>query len=526
MKKSRFLGIILSLSFVVTTALTGCSSTPQETQPNTQDPSSTTTAPKEGGTLVIARLSDATKLDPHLGADIPSASIYQSKIYENLVKQDEKMEIKPELATEWKKLDELTWEFKLRQGVIFHDGTPFTAESVKKTMARLLDKKTGSPRANLFEMVEEVKVIDDYTVQFKTKYPYIPLLPTLAHYAGGIISPKAIDEHREKLGQNPVGTGPFKFESWIPGQEIVFTKNDNYWGDKAKIDKVVFKIIPEDTTRIAMVETGEAQIAEPIPVSEMERIQASSTMSLYRSDAWGTDYIGFNLKKKPFDDIRVRQAISYAIDTDAIIKGVFNNVGKKAAGPMGSGVWGYSENIKGYAYDVNKAKALLAEAGYPNGFKTTIWTNDKKERMNLAEVVQSQLKGIGIDLEIKVVEWGAYLESTGKGEQDMFILGWSNATGDADYNQYFNYHTEAHGSVGNRFFYSNPEVDKLINEGRRESDETKRKAIYEKAQEIEMREAPMVMIRYFENLAVTGKNVKNFRIHPSGNLILNDVILQ
>ncbi len=275
-----------------------------------------------------------------------------------------------------------------------------------------------------------------------------------------------------------------------------------------------------------MVETGEAQIAEPIPVSEMERIQASSTMSLYRSDAWGTDYIGFNLKKKPFDDIRVRQAISYAIDTDAIIKGVFNNVGKKAAGPMGSGVWGYSENIKGYAYDVNKAKALLAEAGYPNGFKTTIWTNDKKERMNLAEVVQSQLKGIGIDLEIKVVEWGAYLESTGKGEQDMFILGWSNATGDADYNQYFNYHTEAHGSVGNRFFYSNPEVDKLINEGRRESDETKRKAIYEKAQEIEMREAPMVMIRYFENLAVTGKNVKNFRIHPSGNLILNDVILQ
>ena len=481
---------------------------------------------KGGGTLIIATLADATSLDPHLGSDIPSANVYCEKIFEGLVRQNEAMEIKPALATEWKRVDPLTWEFKLRRGVKFHDGTPFNAAAVKKNIERVLDPKTASPRKSLFEMIKEVKIIDDYTVQIITKYPFTPLLANLSHYSAGMISPKAIDEQGLKLGQNPVGTGPFKFESWKPGQEITLVKFNDYWGEKPKVDKVVFKVIPEDSTRIAMVETGEAHLAEPVPVNDVERITKSATMKLLRFPALGVDYIGFNVKKKPFDDVRVRKAIYHAIDTDAILKGVFNNVGAKLNAPMGPKVWGYNPDLKGYSYDVAKAKELLKEAGYPNGFDTTIWTNDNKIRIKLAEVVQSQLKAIGINARIKVLEWGAYLDATGKGEHDLFILGWSNMTGDADYNQYFLFASKAIGYTGNRSFYSNPEVDKLIDAGRMESDPAKRKEIYYKAQAIEMDEAPVIMIRNQELLVAASKKVQGLAMHPADIMLLNNVSLR
>ncbi|MGY0692396.1 glutathione ABC transporter substrate-binding protein [Virgibacillus sp. FSP13] len=478
-----------------------------------------------GGELVIAVLSDATQLDPHKGTDIPSANVYHGKIYEGLVKQDKNMEIQPVLATDWEQIDDLTWKFKLREGVKFHDGTDFNAEAVKKTFDRVLSEETASPRASLYEMIEEINIVDDYTVEFKTSYPFAPLLSNLAHYAGGIISPKAIDEYGAELGQHPVGTGMFKFESWTPGSEIKLSTYDEYWGEKPNIDSVVFKVVPEDSTRIAMVETGEAHLAEPVPVSEVDRIENSQNMKLNRSDGLGIDYIGFNVEKEPFDDARVRQAINYAVDKEAIISGVYNNVGTVAKGPMGPGVWGYSENIAGYSYNIEKAKELLKEAGYEDGFKTTIWTNDNKARMDVAEVVQSQLKGIGIETEIKVVEWGAYLEGTANGDHDMFILGWSNMTGDADYNQYFLFHSDAKGNPGNRSFYDNPEVDELINKGRQETNPDKRLEIYEKAQKIEVEDAPMVFLRNDEDLVAVGNNVEGFWMHPAGIYMIEDVTL-
>jgi peptide/nickel transport system substrate-binding protein len=521
MKKAKQLSVWFSFVLIAVLMLSGCAS---------KDPGSVkASTPKSGKEtsqdLIIAVLSDATKLDPHLGTDIPSANVYHGKIYEGLVKQDENMEIKPSLATEWKKLDDVTWEFKLRKDVLFHDGTEFKADAVKKTIERVQAKETASPRANLFAMIKEVKIVDDYTVQLITAYPYAPLLANLAHYSAGIISPKAI-ESGANIGQNPVGTGPFKFKEWKPGQEIVLEKNADYWGKKPNINTVTFKVVPEGSTRIAMVETGEANITEPVPVNEIGRIENSDKMKLVRSDALGIDYIGFNTQKKPFDNPKVRQAISYAIDTKAILKGVYNDVGTFANAPMGPGVWGNDKTLKGYSYDPEKAKKLLADAGYPNGFKTTIWTNDNKERVDVAEVVQSQLKGIGIEVETKVVEWGAYLDATAKGEQDMFVLGWSNMTGDADYNQYFLFHSEAVGNPGNRAFYKNPAVDKLINEGRQEIDPEKRKKIYTAAQKIEIEDAPMVYLRNNEYVAAIGKNVKGFWMHPSGLYMIDDVTIK
>ncbi|MEH7333157.1 glutathione ABC transporter substrate-binding protein [Neobacillus drentensis] len=515
-------GRSLFLVMLVFFLITGCSTNKDVSTKETEKK----TASKEGGTLVIARLSDAENLDQQFMSTINAASVTHRKVYEGLVGRDKNAEIQPLLAEKWEQLNDTTWEFKLRKGIKFHDGTDFNANAVKATFDRLLDPKVASPRAVVFKMVKEVKVIDDYTVQFLLSEPFSPLLSILASHEGGIISPKTIEKYGKNIIKEPNGTGPFVFESWTPGQEIVLTKNKNYWGEKAKVDKVVFKVVPEETTRISMLETGEAQIAEPLSVPMMDTVAASQAVDVYRSEGYGTEYIGFNVQKKPFNDERVRKAIAHAVEMDSILKGVYNNVGKKANSLLGSKVFGYNPDMKAYEYNLNEAKKLLAEAGYPNGFEVTLKTMDSKERVNMAEVLQSQLKGIGVKLKIQVLEYGTFVDQANKGDTEMFILSWRNATGDADYNQYNLFHTSSQGGAGNTFFYSNKEADRLIEAARSEKDQEKRKELYAQSQELEMKEAVYIPVRVIENLAAVSKDVKGFAISPSGYLELNDVSIK
>ncbi|OLO42314.1 glutathione ABC transporter substrate-binding protein [Alkalihalophilus pseudofirmus] len=480
----------------------------------------------EGGTLVIVRLSDAENLDHHFMSTINAASVTHRSIYEGLVGRDKNSDISPLLATDWTQLDEITWEFTLREDVTFHDGTAFNADAVKTSFDRLLDPEVGSPRAVVFSMVDEVKVVEEFTVQFILSEPFSPLLSILASHEGGIISPKSIEEHGKNIIQEPNGTGPFAFKSWTPGQEIVLNKNEQYWGAESKVDNVVLKVVPEETTRVSMLETGEAHVAEPLSAPMVSTIEASQNSEVYRSEGFGTEYIGFNVQKAPFDDVRVRQAIAHAIEMDSILSGVFSGIGKKSNSLLGPKVLGYHEGMEAYEYNLNEAKKLLAEAGYPDGFETTLMTMDSRERVNLAEVVQSQLKGIGIDVDLQVMEYGTFVDHANRGDSEMFILSWRNATGDADYNQYNLFHSNSHGAAGNTFFYSNEEVDALIEEARAEQDEEKRKELYAKAQELEMEDAVYIPVRVIENLAVIGKDVKGFSISPSGYLEFNDVSIQ
>ncbi|QDS34275.1 glutathione ABC transporter substrate-binding protein [Brevibacillus brevis] len=525
MKKKSFYHTLIAMTIAVSAALAGCSSG-QDASTSAGQAGGTAEAGKTGGTLVIARLSDANNLDPHFLSQIPSAAIVHHKVYEGLVRMDKESKYVPSLASEWKQLDDLTWEFKLRQGVTFHDGAPFNAEAVKATIARVQDPAVGSSRINMFEAIKEVKVVDEYTVQFLLNYPYAPLLSVLASAEGSIISPKAIEQYGKDLSKHPTGTGPYKFEKWTPGQEVVLVRNDTYYGGTPNLDKVVFKTVPEDTTRLAMVETGEVQVAENLPVTDIDRVQNSPSMQLGRYPGFSVDHIGLNTKKKPFDDVRVRQAIAHAIDKKTIIEGVYNSVGTPAHSSITPAMVGYSPNVKDIPYDVEKAKQLLAEAGYPNGFKAKIALNDNKARISVAEVLQQQLKPIGIDLQLDVMEFGAYIEAASKGETDLFMSGWGNATGDPDYNQANLYHSKAHGAPGNHSFYNNPEVDKLIDEGRRETDPEKRKKLYEKAQQIEMNEAPLIPFRFSENLAAIQKNVQGVWISPAGHIEIDGVTIQ
>lgn len=517
-KKNILIGFIV----LVLTLFTACSTQSNSESANAENEDTA----KEGGTLSVVRLSDATKLDPHFITDIPSANITYQKVYETLVVPDKDFKIQPLLATEWEVINETTWEFKLREGVKFHDGTPFNAEAVKTTFDRLLDPKTESPQREKLSMINEVKIVDDYTVQLLLDYPYAPLLSILASQEGSIISPKVLKENPDQLMDHPVGTGPFLFEHWKSGQEISLNKNKDYWGEKPSLDRVVFKVVPEDATRLALIETGEAHINDQVPVTELDRIVASDSMGLYRTEGLAVEYIGFNTSKKPLDDIRVRKAISHAIERDSIIKGVYNDVGTLANSAMSPKVFGYSENVAPFDYDLNEAKKLLKEAGFEDNLNLTLLTNDRKERINMAEVIQSQLKGIGVNIEIQVMEYGSYIDTIDKSDHDLFIGGWGNATGDGDYNQYNLFHSDSQGSPGNHFYYSNPDVDQLIEAARQETNNDKRLALYEEAMEIELDEAVYVPIRNYEHLAVHSKTVSGMWLNAANYLMINEVKLK
>src|SRR5699024_1513508 len=330
--------------------------------------------------------------------DVPSSNV-QENIYETLTVLDEDQQIQPGLAEDWDEVDDTTWDFFLREGVKFHDGEDLTAEAVKDNFDRLKDPKIASPRAFLLDQVTEVEVVDDLTVRLHLEYAYAPLLANLAHNGAGIMSPKIIEEDYAQLvdsdgndnnnneeiaegdpdayiNQNPAGTGPFKLKEWVPGSKVELERNDDYWGEPAKLDSVEFKVVSEQSSRIAELETGASHVADAIGPHNISSVDGMDNASALQIPSVSLNYIGFNVQKEPFDDVKVRQAVSMAINKDDIIEGVYDSVGIPAIGPLAPLVFGYDENVSGLEYDIDKAKELLAEAGYEDGFETTIWTND------------------------------------------------------------------------------------------------------------------------------------------------------
>ncbi|HKK48787.1 MAG TPA: ABC transporter substrate-binding protein, partial [Alkalispirochaeta sp.] len=250
-----------------------------------------------GQDLIIVVQSDVVSLDPHGSNDSPSSNV-RTKIYDNLIYFDEDMELQAGLATDWELVNETTWEFTLREGVTFHDGTPFTADAVKANLDRIVDPELASQRAFLFSMLDEVVVVDDYTVQISTEFPFVPILSHLAHDAAGIASPVALEEAGYDETE-PVGTGPYMLRSWEPGNELVLERNEDFWGPAPNPDTVTFRVVPEESTRMALVERGDAHISEILQPATMGRVEASDNMNLELFDTLSLNYIGFNTDKEP-----------------------------------------------------------------------------------------------------------------------------------------------------------------------------------------------------------------------------------
>lgn len=344
--------------------------------------SQATDAQEQGGDVTVSIASDAVSMDPHGSNDVPSNQMRRT-LYEGLVSLNVDLEIEPLLATEWEAVDDTTWVFNLREGVQFHDGSDFNAEAVKANFDRVLDPAVASERAFLYEAVESVNVIDDYTVEIVTKYPYSPLLEHLSHDGGGMISKELIEEDytnalegagvelsleeyyevREAGGEeiealgdemfeylsatierNPVGTGYLEFVSRSPGSETQFARNENYWGDAAFVDTVTFKVVSETGSRLAELETGSSDMIFHVESANIERVESHPDVSMVTTYGVGIDYIGFNVEKEPFDDVRVRQAISHALDKELVMEGVYNNSGAIAHGPIAPDILGYDES--------------------------------------------------------------------------------------------------------------------------------------------------------------------------------------
>ena len=536
-KSLLFLLLTLMLALVLAACAGGSDNenTTEDPAEETEGTEGTENAGAEGGDLIIAVLSDASSLDPAGSNDVPS-SVVQANIYETLVNRDENNEIVPGLAESWEQVDETTWSFKLREGVTFHDGEEFNAEVVKANLDRILDPAVASPRLFLFEMITNVEVVSDYEVNITTEYPFAPLLAHLSHNGGGMVSPASIEADYEALNggadpgsvisENPVGTGFFEFESWTPGSEIKLVKNENYWGeDGAKVDSVTFRVVPDSQVRAADLETGNVHIIDPVQPNEVERINNSGVATVNQKASSSLAYLGFNTEKEPFNDPLVRQAISKAIDREAIISGIYDNYGIPAIGPLAPGIFGYTEDIDVVEYNMDEARALLEEAGMADGFSTTIWTNDNPQRQAIAVLVQEALAELNITVEIEVMEFGTYLEQTAAGQHDMFILGWSNPTGDADYGMYALFHSSQKGNPGNRSFYENAEVDALLDQGRQEADPAAREAIYAEVAQLLTDDAPMAFLLHTEYLTGVSDNVQGFDIGTDGIYQLRNVTI-
>ncbi|MGL4307326.1 glutathione ABC transporter substrate-binding protein [Cetobacterium sp. SF1] len=463
--------------------------------------------------LVVAQGADAKTLDPHMTNDQPSSRV-SSQIYDRLVEQDLNMNIVPGLAEKWKQEDDLTTVFYLRKGVKFHNGEELKASDVKFTLDRM---KASAQVSHIIGAIDKVVVVDDYTVKVITEKPFGALTSHLAHTATSIMNEKAVKAAGDKYGQQPVGTGPYKFSEWQAGDKIILVANKDYFKGEAPTKTVIFRNVPEGTNRTIGLETGEIDIAYDIEPIDKEMVQKHKKLDYVEEPSLSMSYIGFNTTKKPLNDPKVRQAICYAIDIDSLIDAVYQGGAVEANSPIGPKVFGYNKDAKAYKYDPEKAKAILKEAGYTKPIKIKLWTNDNPVRRDICTIVQDQLKQVGIDVEIETLEWGAYLDGTARGEHDMFILGWVSVTGDADYGLYPLFHSSAKGGAGNRSFYSNEKVDKLLDEGKNSVDPEARKKAYAEVQNIVQEDVPIFTMVYTSQNIAKQKNVKGFHMHPAGH---------
>ncbi len=474
---------------------------------------------REGGELNVAIGSNPEHLDPARASSSPAAMV-MIHIMENLFDMSPEGEIIPNLARDYQMSEDGTeFEIYLREGVEFHDGTYFDADVVKFNLERMLEGT--SPFTFLIDQISDIEIVDDYTVIIHTEEPFAPLIPNLsAHGFMAMVSPNAVEEYGEYFTNNPVGTGPFKFVAWEQGEMIILERNDNYWGENAYLDRVKFSIVPEDSTRVILVETGEADVAMFVPPRERNRLAGVDGVNVVELSSLRSIYAGFNVTKEPLNDKRVRQAINYAIDNQAIVEQVMQGAGRPSDSPVAPGTLGYSAQ-EVYDYQPERAKELLAEAGYPDGFEITFHHPVGRYMMDetIAQAIQSQLSEVGIDARLETLEWATYLEFTGKNkeesEHEMYLLGWGNMTGDSDNGLYPLFHSTQNVPFGSdRSYFENDEVDKFLDEARMAPDVTERENLYAQAIEIIWDEAPWLFLHSEMQINVVKDGVEGLLHHP------------
>ena len=439
--------------------------------------------------LVISQPADAITLDPHMHSHQETLSVLLN-VFDPLVDFTEKYEPVPNLAVSWSQIEPTTWRFVLRKGVTFHNGEAFNARAVKASVDRLLDPNQKAPMGTRLLAIKEARVVDDYTVDVITKEPYAPLLYILSLYLS-IVPPDTVKQMGDtKFGLAGIGTGPYKVVKWVKDQELVLEANPKYWKGAPRIQRVIWKPIPEDAARVAALQAGEVDIITAVPPDRWKELQQGKTRISART---GTMlYIGLDTFHPPFNDVRVRRALNHAVDIDTIVKKILLGTADRMNGPFFRSSLGYDKSVPLLKYDPALAKKLLAEAGYPSGFETVVAAGTGAEGttnvMEVAETVVYQLQQVGIRARIDVLERATQFARYKNREFKMYFFTWPENP-EPDRYLYTLFHSQARG-----YYYKSAEADKLLDAGRRTSSVQERRKIYEQLHRFLVQDTPWVFL--------------------------------
>lgn len=449
--------------------------------------------------VVVLAADDPPNLDPHTAGGQESANIL-TNVYDPLTALSADLtEVVPSLATDWRAIDDTTWEFDLREGVSFHNGEEFNADAVKFSVDRILDPDAEVARIDYtFPTLESAEVIDEFTVRINTTVPD-PIFPERA-YSLRVVPPEYTSSIPEsEFALNPIGTGPFVFEEFRPGQHVILEAFDDYWEGRPEIDRMIFRPVPEASTRAAELQTGGADIIQHAPVGQIAELEARDGVTVHAIPGRRISYLGMNLLDggpEELKDVRVRHALNYAVDVDLILETVGEGYGAPLATLFRPDFFGYDESIEPFGYDPDRARELLAEAGYPDGFPLTIQVSEAvfPSSSEAVNAIAAQFRDVGIDARIEMLDHGSFRSVVIDGQEannveGVFAWNWGALEPSAD--SFLGGTLETGGISA---WYSNPELDELIQAARQEMDLDERARLYSEVQQLVKDEAPFVFL--------------------------------
>jgi peptide/nickel transport system substrate-binding protein len=471
----------------------------------------------EPNTLVMVIENSPTNLDPRVGLDAQSERI-DELLFDDLCTRDEHLNVQPGLADRWDTPDSLTYVFHLHPGVTFHDGRPLTSRDVKWTFDSLLQGKIRSTKAAAYRPVDRIDAPDDATVVFHLKQPFATLLWNVSDGAIGIVPYGS----GEEISRHPVGSGPFRFVSAEADKEVVIERNEGYWGEKAKLKRVRFAVTPDVNTRALELRKGSADIAVTSLTGDMVlALEREPSLEVLHAPGTVLGYLAFNTRDPVLKDVRVRQAMAYAIDRTPIIHYLLRDFARPAYSLLPPESWAYTADVPHYNHDPDRARQILDQAGYPamNGvrFHVTMKTSTDETPRLIAAVLQQQLRDVGIALDIRTFEFATFLSDIIRGSYQLHTLRWVGGNEDPDIFEYVFHSAKFSPRGGNRTFYTSPRVDALIDQAHSEPELGTRKQIYAEIQRILAEDLPYIDLWCYENVMVHNRRVKNLTLNPPGN---------
>ncbi|MEW6752435.1 MAG: ABC transporter substrate-binding protein [Candidatus Latescibacterota bacterium] len=491
-------------------------------------------APASGTTLVFGRAADSVGLDPALENDGESFKVCDN-LYETLVGYAAgSTAVEPLLARSWEASpDRLTWTFHLRSGVRFHDGTPFDAPAMLFSLGRQFCPDHPFHGAGTYkywkdmgmdDIVAAMEAPDDSTFVMRLKEPNATFLSNLAMNFAAAVSPTAVRQHGEDFRRRPVGTGPFRFVEWRQDERLVLARNEDYWGEPAQLDRLVFRPIQESSVRYLELRRGAIQGLDNLSPEFIAQVRANPDLQLLTEPGMNVGYLAMNMDRSPFDNRLVRLAVNHAVNRQSLVDNFYQGLAVPAKSPVPPTVWGHNGALEPYAFDPERARRLLAEAGLPDGFETELWTMIgarpyMPQPDKVAQALQADLAAVGIRARLVQLEWGTYLDKVFNGDHELALLGWIGDNGDPDNFLYMLLDkTAAQKPAQNIAFYRSDELHEVLVQARRSAAPEERLRLYHRAQEIVHRDAPWVPLVHATQTAALHRSVRGFRLHPAAIL--------